>query len=97
MTIHIWLSPAIFNEFYFPHRVFSRIPSLNAIVRTVTSVTMVNGGVKVGKDDWNKPIIMSLEMKTNLLNETIKDQHWKSKKKYPPPQIKKKKPQNIIP
>nr|XP_022296834.1 N-fatty-acyl-amino acid synthase/hydrolase PM20D1-like [Crassostrea virginica] len=28
-------------------RVFSRIPSLNAIVRTVTSVTMVNGGVKL--------------------------------------------------
>uniref|UniRef100_K1S2C3 Putative carboxypeptidase PM20D1 n=1 Tax=Magallana gigas TaxID=29159 RepID=K1S2C3_MAGGI len=28
-------------------RLFSRIPSLNAIVRTVTSVTMVNGGVKV--------------------------------------------------
>lgn len=50
LTIHIWLRPAIFNEFYFPHRVFSRIPSLNAIVRTVTSVTMVNGGVKVSKD-----------------------------------------------
>ena len=60
---------------YFPFRVFSRLPSLNAIVRTVTSVTMVNGGVKVKKDDSNKPIIMSLEINTNLLSETMKDQH----------------------
>ena len=73
---------------YFPFRVFSRLPSLNAIVRTVTSVTMVNGGVKVKKDDSNKPIIMSLEINTNLLSETMKDQHWISKKKYPPPQKK---------